>query len=226
MRRNSRRIGALAMALAIMLGGCSRTVIIDWADFLKLDGRTYTGMWDIVVADPAMIGEPIGEVTFKLYGSKHQNNSRYRSKDGDAAFLPVGTRIYELKGYPDRSMVAVSYEAGMNGYKLYLAEGTAKPIELEPERVRSIQMYLNHNLAVWHGKHVKTIAAEDRGRFIEMMAQGSEEAPIPIERAENYIVLYEMEGGIGILERIAKHEGRYHSHQGKLLPEGVREFLG
>lgn len=96
-------------------------VVIDWVNFIRFNGITY-------VAVSATTGRPLAEsdlgpvfatVTFKLDGNVQ--NPGYQSKDGDAAFLDVGTQIFTVKGYrstfrlaTDENHTLTLYEADTN----------------------------------------------------------------------------------------------------------------
>lgn len=86
-------------------------VQIDWIDFIRFGGITYT-------APPAGSGRPLmgsdlgpvfATVKFKLDGNVR--NPNYQSKDGDAAFLNPGTKVYSVKGYKSTFRLA-AYQNG------------------------------------------------------------------------------------------------------------------
>ena len=68
--------------------------IIDWVDFVKINGKEYEALYSVIIADPKNIGEKIGEVKFKV--SDNVSNPSYRTKDGDAAFWNKGTEIFSV----------------------------------------------------------------------------------------------------------------------------------
>jgi hypothetical protein len=71
--------------------------IIDWADFLKINGIRYSADYEVNNSGLKIEkGKKMGEVTYMLDGNAC---SDHKSEDGDAAYLSVGTEIYELKGY-------------------------------------------------------------------------------------------------------------------------------
>ena len=93
-------------------------VNIDWVDFLKFNDITYLR---------EIQNNPVNqdnltfytEVKFKI--ADNVNNPNYSSKNGDAAFLEAGTKIYTLAGYsPNFRLVAIKdqelliYEADTN----------------------------------------------------------------------------------------------------------------
>jgi hypothetical protein len=71
--------------------------IIDWVDVLIRRDIKYDHNYDgtAKVRDD-QIGQKIGEVDFMM--NEHACTGHVM-KNGDAAFLPIGTEIYELKGY-------------------------------------------------------------------------------------------------------------------------------
>ncbi len=92
--------------------------LIDWVDFVKLDGRVYslTGSPE-ATADPELVRRPVGKVRCRL--SDMVSDPDYRIQNGDAAFLPLGTRVYRFGKSDPRLRVLVKRE---NGYRVYEAE--------------------------------------------------------------------------------------------------------
>ena len=73
--------------------------VIDWIDFVKLDGITYvadlTARGETVAA--AAVGPLYGRVVCKV--ADNVTEPGYELQDGDAAFLPPGTKVYAIDGY-------------------------------------------------------------------------------------------------------------------------------
>lgn len=84
---------------------------IDWIDVVKLNDTTYKASHPRQEVSIAEIGEEIGAIYFTMSGQV--KNPHYRIKNGDAAFLPVGTKLYSIKNDVD------SIAALING-KYYL----------------------------------------------------------------------------------------------------------
>src|SRR5579863_8269901 len=70
-------------------------VQVDWVNFIRFNGITYLA--DSQHIAPTLLGVKFTQVKFKLEGNVNAPN--YHSKDGDAAFLNVGTVVYTVKGY-------------------------------------------------------------------------------------------------------------------------------
>ncbi|WP_174818664.1 hypothetical protein [Paenibacillus illinoisensis] len=80
--------------------------VIEWIDFVMIDGILYFHNNDQAV--PAEnIGERIGEVSYML--NEHAC-ADHVTANGDAAFLPIGTDIYELKGYKSHFRVVADHK--------------------------------------------------------------------------------------------------------------------
>src|SRR5579885_2133047 len=81
-------------------GGFPATnAVIDWVNFVRFGGITYVAV-DTRPGRPLAksdLGPVFATVKFKLDGNVHDPG--YQSKDGDAAFLDAGTKIYTMKGY-------------------------------------------------------------------------------------------------------------------------------
>lgn len=101
-----KKILFIFMIIAFLLvGGCvsqqdpSPTQIsIEWSDVIKWNGNKYyfdeEGTQNY---SEDLVGKEIGEVTFKVIGSKEEDNPDYQIKDGEATFLPKGSKIYSVK---------------------------------------------------------------------------------------------------------------------------------
>lgn len=70
---------------------------IDWVDFLMINNIKYYQNYDGTKAVKAeQLGDKVGEVSYMLI--EHACTDHV-AKNGDAAFLPIGTVIYALKDY-------------------------------------------------------------------------------------------------------------------------------
>ncbi|OAB44841.1 hypothetical protein [Paenibacillus glacialis] len=71
--------------------------IIDWVDFLMINNIKYYQNYDGTKEVTAkQLGDKVGEVSYML--NEHACTDHVE-KNGDAAFLPIGTGIYAMKGY-------------------------------------------------------------------------------------------------------------------------------
>ena len=71
------KMRTMVILVCMLLSGCSNPItnstsihgnaIIDWVDFVKLDGNTYTDMFQCVIKDPSDVtNQVVGEVEFKV----------------------------------------------------------------------------------------------------------------------------------------------------------------
>ncbi len=91
-------------------------VVIDWVNFIKLDGISYLGERykggrDLVDED---LGPEFTRVTFKV--ADNVCDSSYKSKHGDAAFLEPGTPVYTVKGYKAEFLLAARLDGRLIKY--------------------------------------------------------------------------------------------------------------
>ena len=97
----------LIVVVGILLAGCSTASSkpdtgivnssIDWVEFIKWENTEYTRNYEVSELDIEWpIGKELGEVTFMLDGHA---GTQYQIKNGDAAYLPIGTKLYEMEGY-------------------------------------------------------------------------------------------------------------------------------
>ncbi|RLQ92229.1 hypothetical protein [Planomicrobium sp. Y74] len=89
--------------------------IIDWIDALKINDIQYYALpYGTYTVEENMKGEVIGEVLFEM---DNKACSDHQMQNGDAAYLEVGTEIFEFEGYnPDFRVIAndVIYEVKEN----------------------------------------------------------------------------------------------------------------
>lgn len=70
---------------------------IEWVDFLMINDIKYYHDYDVTKPVTAeQLGDKVGEVSFML---SEKACTDHVTANGDAAFIPEGTVIYELKGY-------------------------------------------------------------------------------------------------------------------------------
>lgn len=75
---------------------------LDWSDFFHFAGRDYLLDEE---DSPAAVGEVVGHVRCRLVGSGTPRG--YTHRDGDAAYLDVGTKFYRVVGRPVGEVLAV-----------------------------------------------------------------------------------------------------------------------
>ena len=96
------------------------TVMVDWVDFVQLDGTQYVAGVDGKVSAIAsnQLGPVVGRVECELSVLKFLAEPG-PAVDGDAAFLKVGTEVHAVRGYATSCRVAAQI-AGVN--RVYLAQ--------------------------------------------------------------------------------------------------------
>ncbi len=105
------------MVLILFLTGCiqrSPKVEIDWVDFINHKNVTYLAT-KFTTSDRKIESE-IGKTLFNV--SENVHDPEYKTKEGDAAFLPVGTPIYKLKDYRTEFRVAVKRDGQFIVYEV------------------------------------------------------------------------------------------------------------
>jgi hypothetical protein len=141
----------LALALCMMaLVGCRNNsaqgtiehsqVIstVDWADFIKINGHTYTRSKNGALTDPAQLGASVGTISFNV--ADHVHDSQYAIKDGDAAFLAAGTSVYSIGGYANDEIVAVKDDKAFNGYGLYIDDQHKSEVSMSLDSINESQV--------------------------------------------------------------------------------------
>jgi hypothetical protein len=98
-------------------------VVIDYVDFIRLDGREYLAAF---TPTPAISRADLGEVIAESRCSLSAVNERTGtdpgpSRDGDTGFLPSGTDIHAVRGWDPACRVAAERDGRLY---VYLAQET------------------------------------------------------------------------------------------------------
>ena len=161
---------------AILLCSCSSNPLkgsasIDWVDFVKLNGNSYTGSWESVMKNPEQVTtEVLGEVKFKV--SDVVTNPDYKTKDGDAAFLEKGTKLYRVEGFKSNEVIAAINKKRIGGFHLYVEDGFSKNVtqhykDVIKNNVERVELYHQDDVIPY-----KTLANDEKKRFIHLLESG------------------------------------------------------
>ncbi len=112
-------MAALLLTAACQLPGSSSscgTTQIDWVNFVQVGSTQYVaGPQSTTVLQESELGPVYGHVKFKVSGNVCDPN--YKLKDGDAAFLDVGTPIYQVKGQSSTAQLAAKFSGSYVVYR-------------------------------------------------------------------------------------------------------------
>jgi hypothetical protein len=110
------------MPLVLSLASCgTSSVQIEWINFVKVQGILYAVPFVGESTIPSSLqGSVVASVRFQV--ADHVDDPNYQTRDGDAAFLPVGTPIYQVIGYRNTFRLAAQW----NGH-LTLFEANTVP---------------------------------------------------------------------------------------------------
>ncbi|MCP8969506.1 hypothetical protein [Ectobacillus ponti] len=158
--------------LLLLLSGCSKgqqNVIIDWADVVHITNTSYDGAQNSVLTDPALAGEELGTVKFKM--ADNVKDPSYRIKNGDATFLEKGTKLYAINGAP--RWLAVKDEKAIHGYHLYYARKKSEEgylwgyDALDKKKIQKVELYKEDRDQ--RKQLVRTVSEPDLTRFLSLL---------------------------------------------------------
>lgn len=167
--------------ILMLLSGCRPSAfvgqsVIDWVDFIHINGKEYDGIHSGVLADESFIGEKVGTVKFKV--ADNVKNIHYKIRDGDAAFHEKGTEIFQIKDHPH--LLAVKDDRAINGFRVYFSRDEDSEYQwhfkdMPLEKVVRIEIYQNDPPA---GKKLtsKLTKSEEIDGFLQLLVD-SEENP-------------------------------------------------
>lgn len=90
-------------------------VVIDWLDFIQIDGITYFATSSGGTLKETDLGSVYAILNFKLAGNVH--DPAYQARDGDAAVVDAGTPVYTVRGYQPTFRLAVHRNGGIVLYE-------------------------------------------------------------------------------------------------------------
>ena len=111
-------MGAVLLTAACQLPGSvsSCNTQIDWVNFIQVGSTQYVaGPQSPKVLPESDLGPVYTHVKFKVSGNVCDPS--YRLKDGDAAFLDVGTPIYQINGHPSSDQLAAMFNGRLVAYQ-------------------------------------------------------------------------------------------------------------
>lgn len=241
------KLFTLLLGFAMIIGGCSAgkiqpnpnsnsnpikgNSIIDWVDFVKLNDQTYTGMYELVLSDPSDVtDEVVGEVKFKV--GDVVTNPDYKTQPGDAAFLEIGTKLYQVKGFAKEELIAAKDEASIGGYRLYAGEDHARSLglrykDIPKDQVASVALYRFDETAPFN-----TLKDRDKERFIELLDHGTDKPGYSPENKDGdpdyYQMVFFMENGqLGYAYSLADDGVHvfFHPWDTRLVKDEIRNWL-
>lgn len=162
-----KKISLYIILLVFLLSACSNLgnivkgcpdAEISWLDVLMINDVKYVGE-DEGFSEGETIekGEKIGEVKFRLAGSACSN---HQLKNGDAAFLPVGTEIYELVGYESDFRVVADNKV----YQVRENKKAKTLADLLDIKGKVAKMSLESD---YDGRHISDFTEQDTTDFVE-----------------------------------------------------------
>ena len=146
------------------IGGCPDAVI-DWVDFLMINDIQYEHHYpDASNENPPIAieeGRELGKVTYEMADSACSN---HKIKNGDAAFLDVGTIIHEVKGYPTSLIVSANDEV----YVVSTNEKAKTAGELYPMDKLVKNIYIE---STEDGKRMHTFSQPSKDMFLAAFSE-------------------------------------------------------
>jgi hypothetical protein len=208
--------------------GCAKaqgTAVIEWVNFVKLDGITYIGA-EHDAGRPLTdddLRSKIGEVLCTV--SETVSDPSYEIVDGDSGFLPAGTPLLEIQGYdPSFRLAAVTGDGVM------LFEADHSPGAEVGEDLLDIRGHVDYIGINSHRDGITEMAAIHDPAVVERLIEMVLEAPV--NQARNFsngdwktqvFVAFHLEDGT-TATRAFGFESNLLS-RGILVPEGFGDAL-
>lgn len=214
----------LLLPVLLLLAACSfdpsrflpspQNSIIDWEDFVQWNDSTYSANYEVnqLEKDWETAGE-IGKVHYMLDGHA---GADHRSKNGDAAYLSKGTKLYEMKGYDPAFRIIADgkvYEVSQPGQ----AETVGDFLDIEG-KVQRVILQSDYDLSF-----VGEFSAEHADQFIEELLLMPFEPQLRETEGEGVFFGMELEDGT-MTRSLYWPETGYMNYGGK-VSEKVKEIM-
>ncbi|EDL66717.1 hypothetical protein [Bacillus sp. SG-1] len=110
-------------------------------DVVQLHGKQYY-LYSGILSHPEFLREEAGVVKANVF-EEAQANPHYKLSDGDASFLPEGTRLYKIAGL--EKFIAAASDDSPQGYMIY-QENSRSPEEIDipfiaNQKIKKIEIY-------------------------------------------------------------------------------------
>lgn len=82
-------------------------ILVDWSDFVRVNGMSYNGMFENNTVDESLVGNKIGEIMYHVKSSysSYEELDAAQKRDFTAWLRPIGCEIFEVKN--DKDSIAV-----------------------------------------------------------------------------------------------------------------------
>jgi hypothetical protein len=92
--------------------------VVDYVDFVEFGNRQYVRLNNLRDTVPrSALGRRLATVRCNL--SEIQPDPDYHPKDGDSGYLPAGTPLYAITGYPPEDRLAALVDGSYHAYRVY-----------------------------------------------------------------------------------------------------------
>jgi hypothetical protein len=219
---------AIVLMLSLMSTSCNlpvdSIVNIDWVDFIKINDITYLRQNSDVPPGHDMLTY-YTEVKFKV--ADNVNNPNYKIKDGDAAYLETGTKIYTQAGYsPYFRLVA------MREQELIIFEADTNPDAAKGSDLLDIGdkvEYIGINSSLDGKTELAAIRnSEHVTELVEMVLRAPVDQTRQQSGSEQYFLEFHLKDGTRVNRNYWLDTGELH--RGILLPDEfgriIRAVLG
>jgi hypothetical protein len=214
----------LAILLTIALAAClgdegdpeaPRTAtVIDWSDFIRLRGVSYVRT--IAELEDDDLGSPFGTVQFRVSGNV--SNPSYRAKDGDAAFLEVGTPVYTVRGYVPTFRLAARRDGRLRLYEADANPAATRGVDLLDIGGSVTQIGINSAV-----DGTTRLAAIDDPEEVAALVQLVLDAPVDHDTLSaggtRYFVAFQLDDGTEVVRAYWPGSGELHRGGIMLPPE-------
>ena len=158
-------------------------------------------------------------------------NPNYRTKDGDAAYLAEGTRLYRVEGFGPDEIIAAEDPDKIGGYRLYAEEDFCRTIahhyaDMPKDRVERIALFANGETHPF-----RALTGEEAERFIALLESGEDKPGFTPDRTHGdpayYTMVFYTDGPLALAYHL-EDDGTsvyFHPDFARVVDDEIRQIL-
>lgn len=191
------------------LAGSESETVHETVDVVTVGGKHYHHAWELTIVDTNDLIE-LGDVE-------------------RGSFIPEGTPVYEIAGYPDQSVIAVKSDSpyagfvtNTSGYLVYVlqsGDGETRYPEFENQQVQQIKIFRDNEL-------LRELNGKDVDAFLSLFNQHGPYNEFPFDTGTKYTVLFIRNHALGQNYGIMEKDGHFGlAHIESKLPDKIADFF-
>lgn len=190
--------------------------VIDWVDIIRWNDTDYVNNHEVnQLNEEWPMGDELGKVSFKMDGHAGAN---YQMKNGDASYLEIGTKLYEMEGYDPAFRILADGKV----YEVFQPENAEKIGDFLDigGKVEKIVLQSSYDLSI-----VGEFSEESIDEFIDELLALPYDSAVFDERGSGPRIFFGMELEDGTMTRTVYYPESGVLNYGAVVSDRLAEIL-